>query len=226
LEAKQCTFAPEELERFSEGLRPLEKVVEPFPVTDLYITIRRNLRSKDYHVTTALHVPSRTLFTGERHDDDAYTAFERCIRKLVSKVGAHKELLSTKAEHRKATGGTRQPLLPDHEPDLPAMCWAVSEGDYREFREHMDVYHEPVRLRVGRWIQRYPAIEAKLGIELSIDDVVENVFLAAFDGFRTRPDVRFGEWLETLIHQAVRALVRKMDAEQENLSLVRSYAES
>jgi ribosome-associated translation inhibitor RaiA len=224
-DTKQCDFAAADMERFYEGLHPLEKVVEPFPVTDLYVTIRRNPRSKDYHVTTALHVPSRTLFTGERHDEDAYTAFERCIRKLVGKVGAHKDLLSNKPEQRKSNVGTRQELLPDYEPDVTAMRWAASEGDYREFRGYIDVYHEAVRLRVGRWIQRYPAIEAKLGLELSIDDVVEDVFLAAFDGFRTRPDVRFGEWLETLIHQAVHALARKPDAEKENVSFARSYAE-
>lgn len=225
LETKQCDFALAEMERFYEGLRPLEKVVEPFPVADLYVTIRRHPRSKDYHVTTALHLPSRTLFTGERHDEDAYAAFERCIRKLVGKVGAHKELLSNKPEQRKSNVGTRQELLPDYEPDLAAMRWAASEGDYREFREYMDAYHQPVRLRVGRWIQRYPEVEAKLGLELSIDDVVEDVFLAAFEGFRMQPDVRFGEWLETLIRQAVRTLAHKPDAERENVSFARSYAE-
>lgn len=226
METKQCDFAAEEISRFYEGLRPLEKVVEPFPVSDLYVTVRRNPRSKEYHVTTALHVPSRTLFTGERHDDDAYTAFERCIRKLVNKVGAHKELLSSKPEHRRTSAGTRQDLLPDHEPDLAAMRWAAIEGDYRMFREHVDGYYDPVRLRVGRWIQRYPEIEAKLGTELSIDDMVEDVFLIAFEGFRTRPEVRFGQWLETLIHEAVRALARRPERARENVSLARSYAES
>jgi DNA-directed RNA polymerase specialized sigma24 family protein len=78
---------------------------------------------------------------------------------------------------------------------------------------------------VGRWIQRYPQIEARLGASLSIDDIVEDVFLTAFDGFRTGTEQRLGEWLEKLIHQSVRLLLRS-PAEKENVRLVRAYADS
>jgi ribosome-associated translation inhibitor RaiA len=224
-EAKQFDFQPEEAVRFREGLRPLQKVVEQYPVSALFVTIHRHPRSKDYHVTTALHVPSRTLFTGERHDDEAYPAFERCVRKLVRKVEAHRDQLSHKTELAKSAAGKYHEVLPDHEPDVEALWRAAADGDYRAFREHLDVYHDPVRLRVGRWIQRYPRIEAQLGDSLSIEDIVEEVFLLAFDGFHNRPKIRFGIWLETLIHQSVKKLLRQPEAEKENLSVTRSFIE-
>ena len=49
-------------------------------------------------------------------------------------------------------------------------------------------YEEPIRKRMGRWIERYPGVEARIGKGLEIDDLVEEVFLDAFEAFtRSRP---------------------------------------
>jgi hypothetical protein len=80
-----------------------------------------------------------------------------------------------------------------------------------------------VRRRAGQWIERYPEVQGQIGRRLEVEDVVEEVFLLAFEHYGQRPaDVRLGEWLNTLIDPAVRALQSRPDEELENISLVRS----
>jgi len=84
------------------------------------------------------------------------------------------------------------------------------------------VYDESLEKRVGRWIQRYPEIEGQLGEELTISEIVEEVYLNAFDQFATRPVVRLGEWLESLIDPSVQLLLKQPDDEKANLSFIQS----
>ena len=131
--------------------------------------------------------------------------------------------------------GTRKPMgrtlsllarLPRTEADgvTPAidsyrLAQAARSGDYPSFRGMLLVFEEPLRRRLG---QRHPEVEAHLGEALRIDDIVEEVFLQAFEGFCTRPhEVAPGDWLESLIDPAVRALSEELD----NLSFVRSLRE-
>ena len=52
---------------------------------------------------------------------------------------------------------------------------------------------ESLRKRVGRWLGRYPEVQEKVGTDLAIADVVEAVFLNAFEGYDRRPrGVRLG----------------------------------
>ena len=81
-------------------------------------------------------------------------------------------------------------------------------------------------MRIGRWIQRYPEVEGQIGVRFEIADVVEEVFLMAFDQYDRRPkDVRFGDWLEQLIDPSVKLLRDHTEEELENIQFVRSSRE-
>jgi len=71
-------------------------------------------------------------------------------------------------------------------------------------------------------VERYPAAEAKLGHGLVISEIVEEVFLNAFERFNDRPPLRMGEWLESLIDPSLKALLEDTAAEKENLSFIQS----
>lgn len=72
-------------------------------------------------------------------------------------------------------------------------------------------------------MQRYPDLQARIGRGLEIADLVEEVFLIAFERYASRPtDVPFGTWLENLIDPAVKELQVRGDAELENIHLAQS----
>jgi len=103
----------------------------------------------------------------------------------------------------------------------------VEAGDYAAFRAALLVYEEALRKRAGRWIERYPETAARIGRTLAVADVVEEVFLLAFDEFgRRRRELRLGEWLTGLIDPAVRALRDGGDEELENVNRSRSAVEA
>lgn len=226
LDTKNCEFARDELDKMEEALAPLREPVRPFPVSDMYITVTFHPTPGDYHVQASLVLPRRTLHTGDR-DVNPLTAWSRCVRKLVHKVTAYKDSLSAKEEHGKIREGTAHELLPEAEPDAEQLQQAVEAGDPAAFRRATYVYEEPVRKRAGRWIQRYPEFEEQLGATFTLDDLVEEIFLNAFEHFHERPQqMRLGEWLEELIDPSVKALLKNPDIEQENIEAVRTLRES
>ena len=104
---------------------------------------------------------------------------------------------------------------------------AVSDSNYEAFRRACDVYEEPVRKAVGRWIQRYPALNAEIGETVPIADIVEEVFLNAFEQFEAKPDnVPMAEWFEGLIDPALTDLTMQPDEELDNVSFVRTWLET
>jgi ribosome-associated translation inhibitor RaiA len=225
LDTKNCTLSPAELERMEREIDPLREPVHDFPTVVLYISVIHHARSGDYHVRVSLVLPGRTLFTGAR-DEVALAAFGRCAGKLVRKVVAYKARLGTEAERAKAEKGTEQIVVPTRQPDLDALRQAVQSGDYPAFRQSAFVYEEPIRKRVGRWIERYPDFEVHLGSTFTIADIVEEVFLNAFDRFDERPRaVPLGKWLEQLIDPSMKAIWRDPDAEHENIEAVRTWQE-
>jgi len=226
LDTKNFNFSPAELEKMEEALAPLREPVRNFPVSVLYITVIRHPTPDDYHVRTSLVLPGRTLFTGDR-DINPLTAWSRCVRKLVSKVRAYKDNLAAKPERTRRQEGTAQEVLPESEPDAEQLRQAVETGDYTAFRRAMYVYEEAVRKRAGRWIERYPEFESRLGVAFTLEDLVEEVFLNAFERFDQRPEaVRLGQWLEDLIDPSVKALLKDPAAERENIEAVRTLGET
>src|SRR5439155_10527791 len=173
-----------------------------------------------------LKLPGRTLFTGEQ---DGYldAAFGRGVRKLVRKVEAYGGQSDPRAAE---AAGRRIALSRDvvapADPASGPLAEAVGNGDYRTFRTALAGYEEWLRKRVGRWVQRYPEAEARVGTELLLGDLVEEVYLNAFEGFARRPtDVRLSDWLEGLIDPSLKALLRHPDEEHENASMARTVRE-
>src|SRR5258706_14236 len=64
-------------------------------------------------------------------------------------------------------------VVAPEDPDAGPLGAAVRGGDYRTFRVALSPYEEWLRNRVGRWLQRYPEAEARLGRDLTIGDLVE-----------------------------------------------------
>jgi ribosome-associated translation inhibitor RaiA len=218
-----CELAPAERARMEVSLQGLRDLVAPFPVSGLHVLIERNNRSNDFSVKTSLLLVNQQLVASEHHAQ-AFTAFERCVDKLLREVEALEDRLSDTKERRKLAEGTQYELLADYTPDFGALDKAVAEGDYATFRTAMLPYEEPLRKRVGRWLERIPVVNGK-GRRFTIADAVESVLLDAFENYPRRPaDMVLHEWLENLIDPAVQALVRHPDRERENVSMARSAA--
>ncbi len=222
LDQKGCELTADQIERMEESLDTLRKLVERFPVSNLYITVIHHERSADYHVKTSLALTGKTLFTGDR-DDDALPAFDRCVRKLVQKVRAYRAKMEQDEELAKQAAGTHQMVAPTSEFDLEQIEQAVQEMDYPRFRQSLLAFETPLRERIGRWLQRYPELESRLGGDLEIADVVEEVFLNAFEQFPNRSSaVPPGDWLESLIDPSVQAILQSPDEEFAAISFARS----
>lgn len=222
LDTHNCELSAEEIAHFEQGLRPLRKPVESFPVSDLYITVTFQPRSNTYRVNTALVLSGQTLAAGDI-DPLAYTALERCVRKLVRRLDAYKDSLEAADERSKHQKGTLHEVIPQAEPDTELLNEAVEQQDYGAFRRAMYVYEEPLRKRIGRWVGRYPEIDRRIGEDLKLNDMVEEVFLNALERWDERPrQMRVGEWLEQLIDPSVRLLAEHPSRELESISFART----
>jgi hypothetical protein len=70
-------------------------------------------------------------------------------------------------------------------------------------------------MRVGRWIQRYPEIQDQVDRAFKISDLVEEVFLLAFEQYADRPThIRLRAWLDQLIDPAVKSFWRSPEDRQ------------
>jgi hypothetical protein len=224
---RQCPVPADELSRMQRSLVELGEAVRDFPQAALTVTLVHHPRSQTHHVEFRLQLPGRTLATG---DADPYldSAFQRCLRKLLHRVESYREnpdRASLAAAARTETLG--RAILAPEDPGDGLLGRAVEAGDYRAFRNTLANYEDWLRRRIGRWIQRYPEAEARLGRDLAIGDVVEEVYLNAFEQLAKRPsDVPFHEWLEGLIDPSLKALMDHPEQEQENASLARTLRET
>lgn len=209
-------LTPAERARMEEDTHTLARAVESFPVTDLHIEVFRHPRSGDFHVKTILRLTRKTLFTGDR-DALPHPAYERCIRKLVKKVQAYKEKMSGVSAGARAAGGAQPGVVPDLEPDLAELERASAARDYAAFRNAMSAYDDALEHRVGRWIRRFPEVEERLGVDFLLSDILEEIYLNAFERFSRRPADRIGNWLERLIEPSLRVFIEDGEAEVEGM---------
>lgn len=224
---KDCDIPPDERERLQAALETLANAVKDLPDSPLWMDAVYHPHSKRYHVESKLKLPGRTIFTGE---EDPYldSALQRCLRKTIRKVETYNEHPDRQAvaaaERRDALD--REVVAPEA-PDAGPLAQAVEAGDYRTFRTALARYEEWLRRRIGRLVQRIPEAQAQLGRELLLGDIVEEVYLNAFERFMRRPTaVPLGEWLEGLIDPSIRALRRHPDEEAEAASMARTLRET
>jgi len=209
-------------QELEEDLDGLTRQVEHFPVADLHVLIEGNARSNDVSIKLTLILPGTTLVAND-HDPILTAAFERCLGSLSHSVEGYKAKLDNASERQKVEKGTAREMLPTADIDLVSVEAAVAEGDYARFRSALLPFEDVVEARAGRWVQRFPEYEVRIGRDIKMADVVEEVFLMSFDQYPARPEgVPMGEWLERLIDPAVKALMTRTDEELENINLTRT----
>jgi ribosome-associated translation inhibitor RaiA len=222
-DTRHCELSPADRQKLEANLEPVVRLVRDFPVSALHLQVEHFPRSTGWRVKMSLVLTGATL-TSLDDDAELHPAFDRCVNNLVKDVHAYKDRMSQVEEVSKQAKGTHQEVEPTLDPDPAAVDRAVAEGDYAAFRTATFGYEEPLRKRVGRWVERYPEVSALIDRRIKIDDIVEAVFLDAFEAYEDRRlhDVRFGDWLERLIDPAVKALMAHPDKELENINLARS----
>jgi ribosome-associated translation inhibitor RaiA len=212
--------------RIEVDLDGLKRQVENFPYADLHILIEGNARTNDVSIKLTLILPGSTLVIND-HDALLSTAFERCLDSLLHGVEGYKARLDREEERQKVEKGTHHPVHPTTNIDLGKIEQAVASGDYAAFREAMLPFEDAVQARAGRWAQRFPEFEARIGRDVKMSDITEEVFLTAFEQYPTRPeDVPLGEWQASLIDRALRVLMTRTSEELENINLTRSAFEA
>jgi len=218
----QYRLSPAEEQILRGQLDGLAPQVAHFPIADLHVLVEGNARTNDVSLKLSLILPGTTLVV---HDHDAVpqTAFERCVDSLIEELHAYKDQLGQVPERQKLEKGTHQELHPAVAIDTEALDAAIRDGNYAAFRVALLPYEEGLRKLVGRWVQRYPEFEAQIGRRIQIADLVEGVFLSAFEGYGQRPrDVPLGVWLQNLIDPALKALQKHPDEELENIQMARA----
>jgi len=221
-DSHQHRLTEAEKDQMMVGLDSLGRQTAHFPIADLHVLIEGNGRSNDVSVKLSLLLPGETL-VGSDHDQVLHAAFERCLASLEQNLRAYKDRLGQVEERQKQEKGTHQDLEPDPPPDPAALAAAVRADDYEAFRTATLGYEEALRKRAGRWVERYPDIQGRIGKGLEINAIVEGVFLRAFDAFNHHPrDIRFGDWLASFLDPVIKALQTHPDQELENINMVRS----
>ncbi|HEY7315926.1 MAG TPA: HPF/RaiA family ribosome-associated protein [Gemmataceae bacterium] len=221
LDMKHCKLRAGALTKMEASLSPLGDMVRHFPVSKLHVVVTYRDRTNDYSVRTSLILSGDTLVASEHHEQ-VHAAFEHCIDNLVREVRRYKDRLGNVAEQAKQQEGTHHDLLPTLPPDPEAVESAVAAGDYAAFRAAVSGYDTPVATQVGRWVERYPEVASRLGHGLQIGDIVEDVFLCAFEDYEHRSHgVRFGDWLGRYIDTAIKSIAAHPDQELENINMAR-----
>jgi len=207
--------------RFDEDLDRLATLLRRGPAANLHVDMVRHARTGDQHVKTTLRIDrGPAFFTGER-DVLPGPAFKRCVHKLIRKVEAFRR--RNEGLHPGAADLAPR-VEATAEPPFEEFARAVENADYVAFREALRVYEDSVAARVGRLIERFPEAAALLGDGLLVSEVVEEVFLNAFEAFGTaaRRPVVLSSWIESLIEPSILALLADPDGERENVAFVRS----
>ena len=146
------------------------------------------------------------------------------MRKLIHKIEAYKDEPDREVDLRaERVDAMNRRIIAPEDPAAGPLAEAAEAGDYRKFRRLLADYEEWLRLRVGRWLQRYPEANAEVGRRLSIGDLVEEVYLNAFEHYADRPTIKpLREWLDDLLDPSLRSLWDNLVEERESASHARS----
>ncbi len=205
-----------------DRIRPL---IEDFPTQILHINLEYNSNSEEYRVKLALVLPGQTFATGDV--SEAWEpSLEKSVQKMIRRIEHYKGTMSGDPEQARIAAGTTMEVEPNRRMDGQQVVAAVASGNYTEFRKAMYPIEESLRNRIGRWVQRFPQIEDKIGTRFTIADVVEETFMLAFDRYAEwRPEMFFGQWIETLIDPAMKAIAHDPEGELETISFQRTWNE-
>jgi len=222
LDSKECAIPEQVRMQLQSWLEGLGQFVKDLPSSELAINVIYHTRSDVYHAQAKLKAPGATITTGE-YAKSIEDAIKRCLEKATRRVETYlmnpdREALATAEKRAQLNEG----VVGSPNPEFDRLAQAVRDQDYRTFRNGVQLDDEFVRLRVGRWVQRYPEIQQEIGRSLLIGDLVEEVFLVAFEKYNERPPhMNLHDWLEALIDPAVKAYFRDPQ-EREAVSYAQS----
>jgi hypothetical protein len=194
----------------------------------LWITLHHHPKNPaPFHVEAKLKLPEETFKTS---DWDQYldAAFQRCARKLLRKIEWSREHQGASAAPTERPGslpGTE--IAAPEDPRDSVLARAVEANNYRDFRRALTGHEEWLRDRVGRWVQRYPVVDLEIDKGVTISDLVEEVYLNAFERYAERVKGKSTtDWLNDLIDPSVKLFVRHPDEEQENVRAAEAWVEA
>jgi ribosome-associated translation inhibitor RaiA len=224
IETEHCSIPVDERTRMQPELDRLGDAVAEFPNSELYLKLVYHPDSEIYHAQAKLKLPGQTIITG-RHSRWLDDALMRMLAKVFRRVEHYKEHPDSQAmvqAQRRAR--LSENIVAPTAADAGAVGEAFQRQDYAAFRRALASHESWVRDSVGRWIQRYPEVQLLLGEAFNTDDLVEEVFLLAFERYGERPDdVEISQWLHDLVEPAVRSLWHEPE-EREAASYARTLA--
>lgn len=214
-----------ELEELSDHLDALALQLGDFPQADVRVVAEWNGRNNEFSVKLALLLPGDTLVTSD-HDPVLHAAFRRALDSLELRFKGYKERLEgVDARQQREESARGRAAAATAAPDEAALDAAAAARDYAAFRAAAGPLEDWLRLRVGRWVERYPDAQARMGREFDVLDLTDGVLLAAFEQHPHRhAEVPYRVWLEGLIDPTVKAFVRDPVRERENVNMARSAA--
>ena len=221
-QTRDFVLSDAEKDAYEEDLVLLARIVEPFPAAHLHVEVAHRPRSNRFEVRTQLLLANNLNFVVAEDDELHRTAFKRCVRRLIEDVEAYKDRRSAREPQDRTEVPTRE-VRATVEPDVAAMQAAVARGEYKAFHAAISIYRESLRGRIGRRIEMFPDAAARLDVDFSIGDIVEDVFLTAYERFdqRQTSGESLGEWLEKMIDDSIRSLAEDPDR-RRNISWVRA----
>jgi ribosome-associated translation inhibitor RaiA len=212
IDAKEYELTPEERTRMKPDLDRIGEAVKDFPAGQLWLTIVYHPRSNVFHAQAKLKLPGTTIIAGH-HDPSLEAAVGWCADKVVRRIKAYQAQPDHAAlDEAQQRAELDRNLVAPTEPDAGKLGEAVQYDDYSAFRVALLKQEERLRKHVGRWVQRYPEVQAQIGPTFAIADIVEEVFLQAFEEYANRPlHIPFHEWLESLTDGAIQTLCNDAD---------------
>jgi hypothetical protein len=221
--ALDCDLPGDELTHIQDDLTLLAQNLAEFPTSELYLRIVHHPRSERYHVQAKLKLPGKTIVTGH-YSPWLDEALNRCLGKIRRRVDGYKNEAPrdaiAAAEQRKELADVVAPM----EPDAGELGAAVERQDFAAFRRLLAGYESQLRTEVAHRTLGDARIAPMIGWELDNDDIVEDVYLTAFEHFAEKPDqTTIGQWLVDFIEPSMQALAGDPD-EREAASFARTLS--
>lgn len=218
-------FTPTDGERtlIDAEIERIAPLVEEFPTQILHVNLKYNSNSEEYEIKLALILPGQSFATGDV--SEAWSqSLEKSVHKMIRRIEHYKSSMEGEPEQARAAAGTTMEVEPNQRLDAKQVAAAIESSSYNDFRKAMYPIEESLRNRIGRWVQRYPQIQASIGDRFEIADIVEETLMLAFDRYEDwQPEMFFGQWVETLIDPAMKMIAKDPDGELEAISFQRTW---
>jgi hypothetical protein len=205
IDSQECRIPDDVRSRLQPDFERIGQSIAELGRSQLWLMVVYHPRSKAYHAQAKLKLPGETIITG---DKQAFldSAIEGCLQKVLRRIEGYKVDPDREALQRaQSQVAMATDIVAPAEPDAGRLGQAIQSSDYRAFRLALLGHEEWIRKRVGRWIQRYPELQEQIGQKFEIADLVEEVFLVAFEQYKQRPaQISLRDWLDGLIDPAIK----------------------